>query len=506
MGMKPTKTLTPAIVCFSHPLTWGAIILLLLNDQVWKYIYPSWWTGKLSDFAGLFFLPFIVATLLGLVLLPVPISNKKVGQIAFGLVAIWFTLMKTTPVFNQATEVVWSWLVGYSVRIVQDPTDLLALMALFPAWRLWQNALAQPETRHKTPALNWLGLIVLGFSALVGLASSCAEDPRIDKVVFGDGAFYVWDGYSDGYNIRLLPGVNVWEDFPPSVPEAIEEQFAAPRTLPIVTCLTQQENVCYRVDGTEQVLASEDGGVTWRVDWEIPAGRRQFMARFPQGCGGYLDMGPYDLAIAETDEGHYVVVAMGTEGVLVRQADGSWVQQAVFEAIPTPLFATSFAEIYQVLPSEFTYLILFASVISLVIFLTIWKRPRLLVKPFLVALGVQVVYLFWVTTSVWDIEDLALGLVATAGPYFPVMMVGGYIVWLRESNLIPQIQTLKMAGHLWFFMGLGMFFGGMMPFVLWATGVIAYYETAWRISMLLTLLIVVGGIWRLRQLKIGSAP
>jgi hypothetical protein len=37
---------SPAFVC--------AVALLLLNDWVLKPAFPGWWTGKLSDFAGLF--------------------------------------------------------------------------------------------------------------------------------------------------------------------------------------------------------------------------------------------------------------------------------------------------------------------------------------------------------------------------------------------------------------------------------------------------------------------
>ncbi len=47
--------------CLQHPATWLSIALLLVNDHVLKVLYPSWITGKLSDFAGLFFFPFLLA-------------------------------------------------------------------------------------------------------------------------------------------------------------------------------------------------------------------------------------------------------------------------------------------------------------------------------------------------------------------------------------------------------------------------------------------------------------
>ncbi|MBN2007155.1 MAG: hypothetical protein JXA21_27640, partial [Anaerolineae bacterium] len=52
----------------THPLCWLAVGLLLLNDHVLKRAAPSALTGKLSDFAGLFFFPFLAAAVAGLLL------------------------------------------------------------------------------------------------------------------------------------------------------------------------------------------------------------------------------------------------------------------------------------------------------------------------------------------------------------------------------------------------------------------------------------------------------
>ena len=36
----------------THPVTIGAIGLLLLNDHILRIHWPSWWTGKLGDLNG----------------------------------------------------------------------------------------------------------------------------------------------------------------------------------------------------------------------------------------------------------------------------------------------------------------------------------------------------------------------------------------------------------------------------------------------------------------------
>ncbi|WP_223758034.1 hypothetical protein [Myxococcus sp. RHSTA-1-4] len=46
-----------------HPLVLGAVVLLLLNDHVFKARWPSWWTGKLSDVAGLVMFPVLLQAL-----------------------------------------------------------------------------------------------------------------------------------------------------------------------------------------------------------------------------------------------------------------------------------------------------------------------------------------------------------------------------------------------------------------------------------------------------------
>src|SRR5690349_13071723 len=46
-----------------HPGTLLALALLLLNDHVLKAAYPGWWTGKLSDAAGLVLAPPLLALL-----------------------------------------------------------------------------------------------------------------------------------------------------------------------------------------------------------------------------------------------------------------------------------------------------------------------------------------------------------------------------------------------------------------------------------------------------------
>lgn len=88
-----------ALRCLMHPLSVGAVLLLLLNDHFLKSTVPSVLTGKLSDFAGLFFFPFLLS--LPSAVLAAPLRNaRSVGAASFLITAVWFSVAKATVVGN----------------------------------------------------------------------------------------------------------------------------------------------------------------------------------------------------------------------------------------------------------------------------------------------------------------------------------------------------------------------------------------------------------------------
>ncbi len=121
-----------------HPLPLAAVLVLALNDHVWKGagLLPGWLTGKLSDVAGLFFFPALLtalvrglARLLGLAL---PRAGGALGLGAVLVTGAGFAAAKLWPALNLALERSWG-------PMVMDPTDLCALPVLGLAW-LWLRA------------------------------------------------------------------------------------------------------------------------------------------------------------------------------------------------------------------------------------------------------------------------------------------------------------------------------------------------------------------------------
>lgn len=133
-----------------HPLALAAVALLLLNDHVLKAAFPSWWTGKLSDLAGLAFFPLFLQALwewgraaLG----KFDGHSSRVLLAATVATALVFALVKTWTPATGAYEVVWG-VLGWPLsaarallagtvlprlgraHLVTDATDLLALPGL----------------------------------------------------------------------------------------------------------------------------------------------------------------------------------------------------------------------------------------------------------------------------------------------------------------------------------------------------------------------------------------
>lgn len=132
---------------FAHPWPLLAMALLGVNDHLLKGSgwLPGWMTGKLSDFAGLFFFPlFVTAAVDTLLYLAFRITRgrtrgyslkmwKLYAAVAF--TAILFVPLKLSDTWGtlyiRAMHVldVFDWLGGF--QVTKDPTDIVAVV-MFP--------------------------------------------------------------------------------------------------------------------------------------------------------------------------------------------------------------------------------------------------------------------------------------------------------------------------------------------------------------------------------------
>ncbi len=123
-----------------------ALILLALNDHLWKQSgeLPQWFTGKLSDFAGLYVAPALLAILLR-------VRTARALAACHLAVGAGFAAINLDP-RAAALAIDGMRLFGFEWRIVTDAEDLIALPALL-ASQLWLGRHMAQARPHATPHL-----------------------------------------------------------------------------------------------------------------------------------------------------------------------------------------------------------------------------------------------------------------------------------------------------------------------------------------------------------------
>lgn len=293
---KRNEAFENSLRCLQHPLSLLSIALLLLNDHLLKVFFPSWLTGKLSDFAGLFFFSFIIAAGLSILLSKLNTQPRLIGQISFSLVGIWFLLLKTSPYINSITSQFASYFVGFPTQFSLDWTDLIGLTVLLPAWNLWNQSRSIQSRRFAFAVL------------LLGILSSIASSPKewtttyITQVEFKDGVLYAADtkwGLFSYPVARSLGGGLSWE-VDPNLTKLDGNKSSNQ------VCGAANPQTCYRKQGLRVIQESLDGGATWNNLFEV-------------------NDRVYDFSVFEWDGAEYVVIAIGEDGILRRPLpDGSW--------------------------------------------------------------------------------------------------------------------------------------------------------------------------------------
>ena len=156
----------PLLTAMSHPVVVLAVSVLLVNDHVLKELWPGWVTGKLSDFAGLVFFPILLGAAVQLIA-PGRFRTRTLLAGCVAATGLAFAMVQLSPLVGAGYETGLGYLQwpfrfladGSSpmpVVLTQDPTDLIALPALWIAWRIASRQ-TQAETyspRRLSPGLS----------------------------------------------------------------------------------------------------------------------------------------------------------------------------------------------------------------------------------------------------------------------------------------------------------------------------------------------------------------
>lgn len=289
----------------SHPLSLLALTVWLVNDLVLKPLHPTYWTGKLGDFTGLFVLPFLVGVLLSLAARPLRLSQKTVLLLSLAVPGMLFTLVKTLPGFTSFLNRT------LATRITQDFSDLVALPVLTCSALLWRSLSRTPAPRRT--GLRWLAL---PFALLVTLADSAAPDFGI-KCIQAEGST-LHAASSVTQRFTSTDGGLTWQaDNSPS-PFTCDYTI---RDLPILL-EDHARGMQYRFSSRSQVEVSADGGDSFtieNIDTSITNAEWMYIL-VTRSWNPMLEEGIMN-ALIDPSSGN-LVLAMGHEGALVRSPEG----------------------------------------------------------------------------------------------------------------------------------------------------------------------------------------
>jgi hypothetical protein len=524
------------LLAFRHPFILLSIAVPLFNDHLLKAFIPSWATGKISDFAGLFFFPFLVGVLFQ-ACKPQKVPSHQALLAGFFLTAAVFTGLKTLPIANKWAAILLSNLFRQPIHIALDPTDCIALIMFLPAWIMWQKIEQQKEKRD----LGKIPYLVLAIGSLAALATTpCAPADKVTRLAFDGETLYatgigVTDQFEDGG--AVMASQNGWEDWhvvmysqysgttwwtdPNYAGLLANNPLREPRKLPITVCDPSEPTTCYRIDGTPQVEESLDGGASWTTAWSSPANREDFRNRMAGGvlmdCGKIPDAHTFDLVFYSGPKGSTLLVAMGNEGLLVHPSHGGWQVIGVTSApsddfniriTPTPFKANNLSETIDNTTVEFllavTAGLLTWSILSNRMRKKILSRIDPLFKskraflPTKIALKLTLVIpaaiiILTPRNSILLLSNFAI-------PFWVILAI--VAVW--HFSTFPKNIPAQMRKLDWyiFFLGIFVIMAGWLPMGLWAYGVIELYTSALILSIGSGVAVLAAGIfWINRQVN-----
>ncbi len=154
-----------------HPVWWVALGMLAINDHFLKGagVMPGWFTGKLSDFAGLFLAPPLLAALL-------KIRTRRGLMACYGATGVVFSAIQLSEGLA-AHWIDFLATMGIHWRVWSDPTDLLALPMLWASWKLLEPEM-RAHNRHSGTA--WRRTVQAAGAtggALLCMATSPPDEP-----------------------------------------------------------------------------------------------------------------------------------------------------------------------------------------------------------------------------------------------------------------------------------------------------------------------------------------
>jgi hypothetical protein len=455
------QALKKALACLSHPLVIGAVLLLAINDHLLRHYWPSWLTGKLGDFAWLFFFPFITATVLAW-LLPrrFHVRSQWVGGLAFGLVGAVFFLMKTLPGFREDILRILEKVFRFPITISGDVTDLVALLSLVPAAWLWKKSRAVSAKRLQ-PGLVWLAA-----GMLLTMANMPQPDPgiyclgQVGEEIAACASYGCYTSTNGGLSWKVSEDIQL-----SNCPDISSSNNTAPEAVSVPA----QSGVTYSFTPGGDIRRSEGVDTAGQVEYQVkPVTQAQKAYYFKTHTGNPILVDSPQEGMFDPASGN-VVFTLGHEGVLVRQPDGSYrtVQVGPYGQVKT----TQWDVLITLLSGELGLAACFGGLV--VVVLGLYEERSLLKK--LVSVLAVVAWLFPVffvppalSASSYAAMLSSISILVAGLLIFPLALDGFFMVGILAPDSLLKLGLLVIAGMCLFF----------LPYLLWGINLLPDYRLA----------------------------
>lgn len=479
----------------TRPLTLGAVGILFLNDHVLRRSWPSWWTGKIGDFAWLYFAPFVAGAILAW-LIPAKWRRQEliVGLLSFGLIGSTFTLANSLPAFHRWFTSGVETLLGIPIVIHKDPTDLIALISLWFAWRTWGSC--KPPERTSSVA-GWASLLAAAFLTIANgmptpnysnLGIDCL---RIENEVILAHATPIHFYARHDTNFASTDGGLTWIEVDD------DPDFECGTFIDYRVIDPTNDQVRYYVYPDQKIELSLDGGATWQNVFTMePIGQAE-ETFYRRTRIDPVEIAPVPLdGIIDPATGN-AIFAMGHQGVLVHTSAGEWEWVGVGPHVR--MDADYIASIPRMLVVEFVLALTFA----VLGFVTLSMR-NVWNKPFLVVIAIT--WAVWMFSTInfapgglvrsvrFDVAELICSAM--------IMVLFGMSVLYSLVNIVPMLKDHRGSLVRLAFVALLGGLAYLLPYVFWMLNILSTYSIVSIIALVSAIAVLVAGdLWHRAYLR-----
>ena len=309
---------TRAEAALTHPATLLALATLLVNDLIFKSMWPgSWITGKLSDLAWVIFAPPLLALPLTFLSRRNQTAQKAAWSTAYIGLPLLYAAYNTIEPLHDVIMDGFSLVRGTPGGSPFDPTDSIVIpFAMATAIWVWRTAqVNNAATKVK------LGLFIAVLASVASVATTVDEDPTGVSVLSQDesGNIVAKDLRRNwGEFFRSSDGGFTWEQSrrDHATEEAIDWNFPT-ADAPEGTYSLEGPDVVLTADGVARTIHSTTN-INRNADYRI-------FALATDSIGGDFRAVTHLPTDIHFDAGSgNLIIAMGLQGVLVRTPDGKW--------------------------------------------------------------------------------------------------------------------------------------------------------------------------------------